>query len=302
MRGVRLSAMVALAVLAGCVPPRPEPADDTPFVERPLSDSRLSYDGAAPFRSLKVSDGRERHAEAIEIDGGVLFYEERIFVNFSDPDLAPAHAASWLDRNYRIIENGFSFGPEDIEERSNRHGRLLYALLTKPDAHCFVFRQAATSRQPFETYSFPIMLSGHFCRPISVDSRLVQREAGMLISRLMFDGGARNRAASVPAAERSAIPPMVAASHWVAFAVAWGGDELWVGTGQLEAEGGFAPFVLRRAEGGVCRGRSDSPETWSIDCDDGRSAHGRFTQVVPGRGGGTGRDGGGKLVKLTFGP
>jgi hypothetical protein len=295
-----------LLLLAGCAMPpapmRPGPEAGGDFIDRPLGESRLSYDGPSPFRGLKVSDGRERHAEAIEIDGGVLFYEERTFTPFGEGDLDPAQVAAWLDRNYRIVENGFSFSPEDLDQRSNRHGRLVFALLSKPAAHCFVFRQGATDRQPFEVYAYRIMLSGHVCRPSSIDSRRVQTEAAVLLSRLMFDGGAHNRTTTQPAAAAEPRSPAVATAHAVGLAVAWGGEELWVGRGELDPEGGLAPFVLRRADGGVCRGRSDKPETWLLDCDDGRAADGSFRQTVPGRGGGVGRDRGGKPVRLIFGP
>jgi len=296
----------ACFMLAACaVEPGLEGPGEAPFAERPLTQSRLSYDGDRElFRSLKVSEGRGRHAEAIELDGGVLLYEERPFGNFTEANLDPIYVAEWLDRSYRITENGFRFGPEDMEERSNRHGLLVYALLSKPDAHCFVFRQGATTRQPFEAHNYNILLSGHLCRPASVDSRQVLRLMSGFLSRLVFDGGALNRAAPAAATTRGAPAPAVAAPHPVALAVSWGAApaELWVGSGAIDIEGNLEPFVLRRADGGVCRGRGDGPDRWAIDCDDGASAIGAFRQAVPGRGGGEGRDGQGRPVRLIFGP
>lgn len=297
--------LAAIALLAGCnLPPAPEGAGNAPFHERPVAESRLSYDSdRTPFRSLKVSTSRDRRVEAIEIDGGVLLYEERSAPGdgFTEANLDPVHVSQWLDRNYRILENGFNFTPENMEERSNRHGRIVWALLSKADANCLVFRQGTTNRQPFEVHNFPMMLSGHLCRPIPVDSRQVMREADVLISRLLFDGGALNRAAALPVAPELKVAP-VAVAHAVALAVTFAGEELWVGTGQLDPEGKLAPFVLRRADSGVCRGRSDAPETWTLECDGGRSARGGFRQSVPGRGGGQGRDSTGRAVTLVFGP
>jgi hypothetical protein len=297
-----LRVVAVLALLAGCaVPPAPEGAGDAPFAERPVADSRLSYDSdRTPFRSLKVGTSRDRRIEAIEIDGGVLLYEERLADGFTEANLDPVHVAQWLDRNYRILENGFNFTPEVMEERNNRHGRLVWALLSKPDANCLVFRQGATNRQPFEVHSFPMMLSGHLCRPVPIDSRQVMREADVLISRLVFDGGALNRAAALPVAAELKVSA-VAVTHAVALAVGWA-EELWVGSGQLDPDGKLAPFVLRRADGGVCRGRSDAPERWSLECDGGNSADGAFTRSMPGRGGGQGRDRAGRAVTLAFGP
>jgi hypothetical protein len=300
----RLCPLVVLSLLTACaVAPAPEGADGSPFQERPVAESHLSYDSdRTPFRNLKVSTGRDRRTEAIEIDGGVLLYEERPATDgFTEANLDPAHVARWLDRNYRILENGFNFTADTLQERSNRHGRLVWALLSKADANCLVFRQGATNRQPFEVHSFPLMVSGHLCRPTPVDSRVVMREADALISRMVFDGGALNRATAQPVAPELKVAP-VAVVHAIALAVAWAGEELWVGSGQLDTEGKLTPFILRRAESGVCRGQSDAPQNWTLDCDGGRSARGTFSQSMPGRGGGQGRDSNGRAVTLVFGP